>query len=127
MPTLAALAARFFAEERPAGNLLDEETILAQALAAVSLYAGYTEVSSLRDIDPAPALSGATDISLSEWALIRPLFLLYVERENALYLEASRGHGVDVFGRSSGEIAGDILQTEAELPHRAFCLPITTV
>jgi hypothetical protein len=55
------------------------------------------------------------------------LFLLYVERETALQLEASRGLGLDVFGRSSGEVAGDIAQAEAEMPHRAFCKPIVSV
>lgn len=73
-----------------------------------------------------PAITGATEISVSEWALIRPLFLLYIERENSIQLEASRGLGVDVYGRSSSEIAGDITQMEASLPHTAAFFGVIT-
>jgi len=66
-------------------------------------------------------------VSYSEWALIRPLFLLYIERETAFYIESTRGFGVDVFGRSTSEVAGEIIALEAELPRRAFSQPIFTV
>lgn len=66
-----------------------------------------------------PEIAGSTDLTVSEWALIRPLFLLYVERENAIQLEASRGMGIDPFGRSSSEVAGDIVQMELGMPHSA--------
>lgn len=135
MATLSALADRFATLERPAGNLLDTETVLAQAVAAASFYAGYAAITSRIPAPvvfpalpaPAPVISGDTEISESEWALIRPLFMLYVERETALQLEASRGMGMDVYGRSTGEIAGDITQAEAELPRLAFCSVIITV
>lgn len=127
MATLATLAERFATHERPAGVLLDDATVLANAVAAASMYAGYAEITSRAGSAPAPAIGGDTEISESEWALIRPLFILYLERETSLHLEASRGLGVDVFGRSSGEVAADIAQAEAELPHRAFCSPIITV
>lgn len=133
MATLAALADRFANAERPAGNLLDAAGVLAQAIAAASFYAGYAQIMS-RIPDPlvipsvaVPAIADATEISESEWALIRPLFMLYVERETALQLEASRGLGMDVYGRSSSEVASDILQAEMELPHRAFIGLIVTV
>lgn len=135
MTTLAALAERFATLERPAGNLLDLESVLAQATAAASFYAGYARITSRIPAPveppavPAPmaAISGATEISESEWALIRPLFLLYIERETALQLEASRGMGMDVYGRSTGEVAGDITQAEAELPRLAFSSAIITI
>lgn len=135
MATLEALSIRFATQERPAGNLLDSDSVLAQAVAAASFYAGYAAIKSRIPAPavfpalpaPVPALSGVTEISESEWALIRSLFMLYVERETALQLEASRGLGMDVYGRSTGEIAGDITQMEMDLPARAFCRPIITV
>lgn len=129
MATLEALSIRFATQERPAGNLLAAPDVLAQAMAAASFYAGFAEIRSRVVIPPAavPALSGTTEINESEWALMRPLFMLYIERETALQLEASRGLGMDVFGRSSSEVAGDIVQIEMELPHRAFCREIVTV
>jgi hypothetical protein len=137
MTTLTALASRFESSERPAGNMLDTPDIIAQAIAAASFYAGYAALSvhlAIPIADPAPdpptpypAITGATDISVSEWAVIRSLFLLYMERETALQLEASRGMGVDVFGRSSSEISSDIALYESDLPHRAFCSPVITI
>lgn len=127
MATLSVLADKFATLERPAGNLLDPETVLAQAVAATRFYAGFATIRSREGADPVPDIDGTTEISESEWAIIRPMFLLYAERETALQLEASRGMGIDPFGRAASEIAGDIAQAEAEMPHRAFCQPILTV
>jgi len=128
MATLAELAERFATKERPAGNLLEEEDVLAQALAAARFYAGYAKIRALDVGDAAPSeLDEDTAISDSEWALIRPLFMLYVERETALQLEASRGMGIDPYGRSASEIAAEIAQAEQDMPHRAFFQPILTV
>lgn len=68
-----------------------------------------------------------TEVTASDWALIRPLFLLYCEREQALMLESSRVMGVDVFGRSSSEVQQDITTYEAELPQKAFIQPAFTI
>jgi len=135
MATLAELADRFATRERPAGNLLDPDSVLALAMAATSFYAGYAVITSRIPAPvvfpalpaPVPLISGSTDLSESEWALIRPLFMLYVERETALQLEASRSMGMEVYGRSTGEIASDITQMEAELPRLAFCGVIITI
>ena len=59
--------------------------------------------------------------------MIRPLFVLYVERETAVQLEASRALGVEVFGRTVSEIDGEITQYESMLPEKAFCQPVITV
>lgn len=127
MATLADLAEKFATQERPAGNLLDDATVLAQAVAATRFYAGYAVIRARDGADPVPAIDGTLEISESEWALIRPLFMLYVERETALQLEASRGMGIDPFGRSASEIAAEISQAEADMPRRAFFQPIVTV
>ena len=124
MATLSTLVQRFADNERGAANILPIESVTAQAVAAVSFYAGFAELTHLvegADID------GSLEITLSEWAEIRPLFILYVERETALQMEATRGMGADVFGRSSSEVGGEIMQMEADLPRRVFFLPIVTV
>ena len=127
MATVAVLATRFANEERPAGNLLDDTQILAQALAAARFYAGFAAIVS-QIVVPAPTdVADSTEISLSEWALIRPLFMLYLERENAIQLEASRGMGIDPFGRSSSEVQNDILQAEDAMPLKAFSQLVVTI
>lgn len=119
--TLAERVTRFITLERGAAVLLASESVTAQALAAAGFYAGYTALTDTAD------LSEDLDLSDSEWALIRPLFLLYVERETALQLEATRGLGADVFGRASSEVANDITQLEADFPRRVFFQPVVTV
>jgi len=128
---------RFSQDERAAGSILDEPATLAQGIAAVNFHSGFADLKvhlAIPIADPAPEppidypeITALTDISVSEWAMIRPLFLLYVERETALQLEASRGMGIDVFGRSSSEVQGDIALIESEYPHRAFLTDIITV
>ncbi|AJK46244.1 hypothetical protein [Burkholderia plantarii] len=127
MATLVELAERFASQERPAGNLLDEGTLLAQLLAATRFYAGFAAIRSFETATPPREVGKDTEINDSEWALIRPLFMLYVERETALQLEASRGLGIDPFGRSASEVAAEIAQIEADMPRKAFCQPIVTV
>jgi len=164
MTTINDLVARFENDERPVGNILDPQTILAQAIAATNFYAGYavlvanfdtqiaqlpTEVmptpvnmngfigfySGYSALNPAPPtqipgqvitaptsypeITGSTDLHVSEWAIIRPLFLLYIERENALQIEASKGMGIEAFGRMSSEVIADITQMELSLPQNS--------
>ena len=76
---------------------------------------------------PFDQITESTDVTVSDWGVIKPLFMLYCEREQALVLEASRIQGVDVFGRSSSEIQQDITAYEAELPQKAFIQPAFTV
>lgn len=73
------------------------------------------------------SITQSTEVTASDWALIAPLFLLYVEREQAILLESGRVMGVDVFGRSSSEVQMDINQYETELPQKAFVQPAFTV
>ncbi|MDD5272657.1 MAG: hypothetical protein PHU14_08065 [Methylovulum sp.] len=118
---LGDLVGRFVSDERPDTLLLDFGTAMAQAMAAAWLVAGYAHIASLNNGLPVDA---ATELTASEWALIRPLFLLYVERETALQLEASRTLGVELFGRPSAAVAADIAAAEANLGHQAFANPI---
>ena len=127
MAKLTDLAKNFAEKERPAGNLLDEDTVLAQAVASARFYAGFAALVRHDGAGAVREIDGDSDITLSEWALIRPLFLLYAERETALQLEASRGMGIDPFGRSASEISAEIAQYESDMPRRAFFQPIVTV
>ena len=127
-------AQAFIEHERPSGLMLDPDPVTAQAVAAARFYGGFARLDepwARLAVDPdAPDLAtidATTPLSDSEWALVRPLFLLYLERETALMLEASRGLGVDVFGRSTSEIATDITLVEQEMAHRAFLFPVLTI
>ncbi len=115
---------RFALDERIVGNLLSNEQLKALAIAATEFYAGYAMLSQAQS---STDISIDTIITLSELALIKRLFLLYIERETALQLEASRGLGVDVFGRSVSEVISEINLYEAELPRLAFFADISTV
>lgn len=118
---------RLVEAERPI-QLLPVTQVLELALAATRFYVGFADLGAWQREAEAwlpvpPAVEAGTCLDESEWALIRPLLLLYVERETAFQLEASRGLGVEVFGRSTSEIAGEIAAYEAELPKRAFSQP----
>lgn len=123
MATVASLVERFLQKERGAANLLSPDAVTAQAIAAASLYAGFAALGD----EPVGELDESVDLNDSEWALIRPLFLLYVEREQALHVEATAMMGVAGFGRTTSEISGEIAQLEREMPRLAFSQPIITV
>lgn len=122
-----------FIDERPDNVILELEQVEAQAVNAAMFLNGFAELDEYHErlkSDPTARPSPVTVntlLSYSEWALLRPLFLLYIEREQAFYIESTRGFGVDVFGRSTSEVAGDIAALEADMPRRAFSCPIFTV
>jgi len=102
------------------GLILDVADVLKQAVAAARQYLTWGDIASIGDggLDD---VDEHCDVTASEWGLIKPLVLLYVERENARALEASRGQGVDVYGRSVSEIEQAITQYEVtDLPRMAF-------
>lgn len=126
MATLSALVDRFINSERGAASILPPESVMAQAVAAALFYEGF---ATLDNLEPGTdEVNGDLEVTASEWAEIRPLFMLYVERESALQMEAtgilSSGGG---FGRSSSEVGGEIAQLEADFPRRVFFQPIVTV
>jgi len=132
--TLSERVASFLDDERPSGLMLDTAQVTALAVAATTFYHGFARMGAAwdaleadPDTDPDQAIDAETALSDSEWALIRPLFLLYIERETAMMLEASRGLGVDVFGRSTSEVATDITLAEQEMSKRAFFHPALCV
>jgi|GEM_PF-862636 len=125
--SLRELAAIYAQNER-AASVVELSIIEALLLSAVRFYLGYAaNLAYFADLDASEPLTLDCRLNLSEWAIIKPLFLLYVEREQAIELEASRAFGAELFGRSTSEVNADILQVEAELPRRAFSRQIVTV
>lgn len=136
MRSLSELVKDFSEKERPVGLLLSDEQILALGVAATRFYAGYeplhchktfstdpetqTTIFEHTEKDPLNKIDGDTLITVGEWAIIRPLFFLYCERETALNLEASRGLGTEPYGRSTSEIQSEIVQYEADMSQKAF-------
>ncbi len=128
MLSINAHVTQYLEVERPLSVVIDQVTVLALAIAAARFYAGYALLETRIDVDePYPDIDENTEISDSEWALIKPLFHLFVERETAIQLEASRGLGVDVFGRLTSEIEQDIARVQSEMPMNAFCQPVETI
>ena len=122
MTAITELMTQFSSRERPIGTLLSADVLLALVEAATRKYIGYAALAS-----QAWVITETTDLTTGEWALIKPLFLLYVELENAIYLESTRGLGLEVYGRSVAEVMADITDYEQNLGHLAFCRPIITI
>ena len=134
---------RYLQLESPDTNMLHPPQVLALALAAVRKYLGYAELSAhrtqrleweqARAFDPSlpkptpAAINQELVVSASEWAIISELWHLYMEREQAKQLEATRSLGADTFGRSTSEIQADINQAHTDLPLRAFSFEIVTI
>lgn len=122
--TVADLAIFYNTLSRPVGIVVPDDVILAQALKATRYYDGFGELANLprgEEVDT------GTEVTKSEQAVIFPLFELYVERENALILESSRALGVEVYGRTVSEIAGDITAKELEIQNLAFAYDFITI
>lgn len=118
--------AKFYFEKiTPVGLVVDFDTVLAQAIKAAKYYEGFG-VFQMKPDRESP-ISADLDVLNSEWAMIAPLFELYVEKENALILEATRSLGVEVYGRSVSEISSEILQKEQEIQSLAFQYDIITI
>lgn len=127
---------RYLKDECPDTNLLPPEQVMALALKAVRKYIAYGELAAQRvlraqweravEVDPdtprpqAVPINAELMVTPDEWAIISDLWRLYVELEQAKQLEASRGLGAEVFGRSSGEVEADIRAEHEQLPMRAF-------
>lgn len=113
------------------GLLLAPDQLDDCALSAARFYAAHGPVRALvaagTDAVLPEHISMATVLTLGEWSLVRPLFVLYAEREQGAMLEASRASGIEFYGRSVAEIAADIKDTEDRMSERAFVRAIVTV
>lgn len=154
---LIALATEYLAIRAAAGVVLVQADVTDCAVRAARHYAAYGNLRSisLSDVlpgapapgateipaapDPEPAvvaslpvknltyITDQTEVSVGEWSSIQPLFTLYVEKENAIRLEASRAMGIEVYGRSVSEVAQDISREEESMPQKAFSHAVVTV
>lgn len=146
--TIDELVREYLSMRAPGWVVLSDEESLLCGLEAVRFYAAYGTIASvdLHDtLQEAPGAGGTlpappdevvvldalpiknlslidltTELTVGEWALIRRLFTLYLERENAMRLEASRAMGLEFYGRQASEISQDITTEERELPARTF-------
>jgi hypothetical protein len=126
-----------YTTELPIGCVLTEEQITRHLRDAVRQYCGYARLTSAQSVDDVHSVlddaSGSTpvavdvDITHSELAIIRPLWLLYIEHENAMALEASRSQGADPYGRSTPEVKQSILDYERSLPQLTFSYEVRSI
>lgn len=123
---LSEIVKKFINSERGAALILPEEQVSAQAISATEQYAAYSDLESAENTS-FEDINSDTQITISEWAVIRPLFLLYVERETALQLEATQLQGVTGYGRTSSEVESEIATFMPEFIDSASCLPIITI
>ena len=125
--TLTQLIAEFMASRLTGGLVLAEPDVTKAMIKAVRFYAGYAEIKYFVNAPTLSQIDSNVTLTPSEWAIIQPLFNAYADHENALRLEASRGLGLDVYGRSSSELASEIKQLEMDLPRKAFYQSIASV
>jgi len=145
-----------YLEHLPVGIVLEDSQVMRNLRRAVRAYCGYATLKSAPSeaelytlmfvaagLEPPLFTEGAVhspvsadedipegqdfDLSPSELAIIQPLWFLYNEWENAQSLEASRSQGLDVYGRTTGEIAMDIRERESMLANQCFMEPVVSI
>lgn len=129
--TLASLVSEYLVVGETTGNTLSEPIVTQLAIDAVRKYIAYGDLTYLLPPNDTVLtiadVSQNTQLSASEWGIIKPLFDLYCEYRNALLLESTRAMGLDVYGRSSSEVKQDIQVYEDDLPHKVFTEDIFTM
>lgn len=125
---LSQLVEQYIAD-LPIGCVLTEEQIARSLRNATRQYCGYAILASAESLDAVGAAPGGVDVDLSdsELAIIQPLWTLYLEKENALALEASKSQGAELFGRSVSEVVPSILEYELSLPRLAFSFAVRSI
>lgn len=122
--------------ELPIGCVLTEEQIGRNLRDAIRQYCGYARLTSAQSLDTvhsdlytADTLPVPIDVELthSELAIIRPLWLLYIEKENSTALEASRSQGAELYGRTVSEVVQSILDYELRLPQLTFVYEVRSI
>lgn len=129
---LSALIAETAARRTSGGLYLQPQEIELCGIRATRRYAAYGYIIGLpldnyNTLDRPQEITLSLELTTSEWGVIGPLFELYLEFESALRIEATRGLGMELTGRSSSEVQGDINAFELELPRLAFHEPAYTV
>jgi hypothetical protein len=123
---LSALSTEYLALRGASGLMLLDDEVLDCAVRAARQYAAYGDITSTPE-GAATSVAPSTDVTIGEWALIRPLFELYAERENAMRISTASAGGIESFGRSVAEIEGDISAYLSVLPERCYDAEIITI
>lgn len=126
---ISVLASQYMAV-LPIGCVLDDEQVLRSLRDATRQYCGCAALASGEKVDANALADGEgqdVDLSHGELSLIRPLWMLYLERENSMALEASRTQGAELYGRSVAETQVSIEMYEQRLPALAFTSDFVTV
>lgn len=123
---LSDLSTEYLALRGASGLMLLDAEVLDCAVRAARQYAAYGDITSAVDGD-ATSVTPTTDLTIGEWALVRPLFELYAERENAMRISTASAGGIESFGRTVAEIEGDISAYLSALPERCYDAEIITV
>ena len=111
-------------------SLLDETAVTGFFVEATIEYGGWAQLQALTvaEGEPMPAIDGDLNITLSEWAVIKPLAYLFCEKETALLHELSKVVSHEPAGRGSSEIEAEITQFRNEYFRQwAFSFPCMTV
>lgn len=114
----------------PIGCVLTDEQVLRSLRDATRHYCGCATLASGETVDASALANGVgqdVDLTHGELSLIKPLWMLYLERENSMALEASRTQGAELFGRSVAETQVSIEMYEQRLPALAFTSDFVTV
>lgn len=123
---LSDLSAEFIATRGAAGLMLSDAGALDCAVRATRQFCAYGELSLSPDISLVE-IGGDTDVTNEEWSIIRPLFELYCEKDNAMLISAAGAGGIESFGRSVAEVEGDIAGYLERLPAIAFSADIVII
>jgi len=114
-----------YVEVLPIGCVLDEHQIERSLRTATRFYCGCADLAGGVKVSAAAQIGNDpeqdVDLTHGELELIRPLWDLYMEKENSMALEASRTQGAELFGRSVAEVQASIQDYEMRLPQLAFC------
>ena len=127
---ISVLAGEFM-KVPPVGLVLTDDQVLRSLRDATRFYCAYADLDSGEVIDESALGKDEPvqelNITISELGLIKPLWLLYMERENSTTLEASRSMGADPYGRSVAEVQASITEYEQRLPALAFTCDFVSI
>ena len=124
---LAELAAEYVELRSASGLFVGYPEVLQCAITATRFYAGWGTLLDPTAAGGVFAITGTTRVTMGEWAIIVPLFKLYVERESAIVIESSRVMGVDLVGRGTAEVSQDIVAAEEKIVQLAYQEDVFTI
>lgn len=126
MKTIENYALEWLSMNRPSGVVIEDYTVIQACVSATRQYAS-TKGLRANNYAITEDVTKDTEISISEWGIIGPLFVLYVDREVAISLEASRTFGAEQYGRQVSEIEADIREYHDSMKRANFMQPVVSL